>query len=204
MQNGKLWLITKALTPILNPSLALPLQRRGNKISSLPPLQGGIKGGYETCVYSVAPKGYEGLLKIKIKLFLELTMTDLFSPEWMQSFGEQWNAEPDLADALAKIHFNSVIGYGFENDPNPTGVLTIEEGRVIASGAYTEQILNWDLRADLAHWEKWKTKGLDMVGLGMAYMSRKLQFRVGDYMAMIKDPRMATPFIKSFAVMSKV
>jgi hypothetical protein len=38
----------------------------------------------------------------------------------------------------------------------------------------------------------------------MAYISRKLQFRVGDYTAMIKDPRMASPFIKSFAVMSKV
>ena len=55
-------------------------------------------------------------------------MTDLFSHEWMQEFGEQWNAEPDLAYALAKIHFNSVIGYGFERDPNPMGVLMIEEG----------------------------------------------------------------------------
>ncbi len=204
MQNGKLWLITKALIPLLNPSLALPLLRRGDKISSLPPLQGGIKGGYETCVYSVAPKGYEGLIKIKIKLFLELTMTDLFSPAWMQSFGEQWNAEPDLADALAKIHFNSVIGYGFERDPNPIGVLMIEEGKVVSAGAYEGQKLNWDLRADRTHWEKWKTKGLNMMGLSMAYISRKLQFRVGDYTAMIKDPRMASPFIKSFAVMSKV
>lgn len=131
-------------------------------------------------------------------------MADLFSHEWMQAFGEQWNVEPELADALAKIHFNSVIGYGFENEPNPTGVLTIVEGRVVSSGAYIGQALNWDLRADRNHWEKWKTKGLDMMGLGMAYMSRKLQFRVGDYTAMIKDPRMAAPFIKSFAVMSKV
>ena len=30
--------------PTNNPSLALPLQRGGNEISSLPPLQGGIKG----------------------------------------------------------------------------------------------------------------------------------------------------------------
>ena len=36
-----------------NPSLALPLQRRGNKISNFPPLQGGIKGGFETYVYTV-------------------------------------------------------------------------------------------------------------------------------------------------------
>lgn len=131
-------------------------------------------------------------------------MTDLFSPEWMQSFGEQWNAEPALADALAKIHFNSTIGYGFDKDENPIGILAIEEGKVVSAGAYTGQTLNWDLRADRSHWEKWKTKGLDMMGLSMAYISRKLQFRVGDYTAMIKDPRMAAPFIKSFTVMSRV
>jgi hypothetical protein len=43
-----------------------------------------------------------------------------------------------------------------------------------------------------------------MMGLSMAYMTRKLQFRVGDYTAMIKDPRMAKPFIKSFSVMGAV
>jgi len=131
-------------------------------------------------------------------------MADLFSPEWMQVFGEQWNAEPELANALAKIHFNSVIGYGFESDQNPTGVLTVQAGQVISAGAYNGQPLNWDLRADRDHWQRWKTQGLSMMGLSMAYMSRKLQFRVGDYNAMIKNPRMAGPFIKSFSVMSRV
>lgn len=129
---------------------------------------------------------------------------ELFSPEWMQVFGQRWNAEPELADALAKIHFNSVIGYGFEKDPNPTGVLTVQDGRVVATESYTGQKLNWDLRADRDHWQQWLNKGLNMMGLSMAYMSRKLQFRVGDYTAMIKDPRMAGPFIKSFTVMGKV
>lgn len=131
-------------------------------------------------------------------------MADLFSPEWMRAFGDQWNAEPDLAEALAKIHFNSVIGYGFEHDPTPVGVLTVEAGRVVSAGTYDGQKLNWDLRADRDHWQQWKTKGLNMMGLSMAYMSRKLQFRIGDYTAMIKDPRMAGPFIKSFSVMSRV
>ncbi|SRR5579883_1239153 len=131
-------------------------------------------------------------------------MADLFSPEWMQAFGDHWNAEPELADALAKIHFNSVIGYGFDADPTPTGVLTVQEGRVVSAEPYHGQTLNWDLRADRDHWQQWKTKGLNMMGLSLAYMSRKLQFRVGDYTAMIKDPRMAGPFIKSFAVMSRV
>ncbi|HEY9620863.1 MAG TPA: SCP-2 sterol transfer family protein [Crinalium sp.] len=129
---------------------------------------------------------------------------ELFSPEWMQVFGEQWNAEPDLSDALAKIHFNSVIGYGFIEDEKPAGILTVENGRVVSAGQYEGQPLNWDLRATRDHWQQWKTNGLNMVGLGMAYMSRKLQFWVGDYAAMIKDPRMAGPFIKSFTVMSRV
>ena len=131
-------------------------------------------------------------------------MTDLFSPEWMQAFGKQWNAEPEIVDSLAKIHFNSVIGYGFEDNPNPMGVIVVQEGQVVSAGAFEGQKLNWDLRADLEHWQQWRTKGLSMMGLSMAYVSQKLQFRVGDYMAMIKDPRMAGPFIKSFAVMSKV
>jgi hypothetical protein len=60
------------------------------------------------------------------------------------------------------------------------------------------------LRADREHWKQWLAKGLNMIGLSAAYMTRKLQFRVGDYAAMIKDPRMAGPFIKSFSVMGRV
>ena len=131
-------------------------------------------------------------------------MADLFSREWMESFGNLWNADAQIVDSLAKIHFNSTIGYGFEGDEQPKGVIVVEEGKVISAGAYEGQALNWDLRADLSHWQKWTSKGLDMMGLSMAYMSRKLQFRVGDYIAMIKDPRMASPFIRSFAVMSRV
>ncbi|MCA6574013.1 MAG: SCP-2 sterol transfer family protein [Pseudanabaena sp. M57BS1SP1A06MG] len=131
-------------------------------------------------------------------------MADLFPHEWMKAFGELWNADAEIVNGLAKIHFNSVIGYGFEDQDKPSGILVVQEGKVVFAGAYDGQSLNWDLRADRPHWQKWTIKGLDMLGLSMAYMSRKLQFRVGDYTAMIKDPRMASPFIKSFAVMSKV
>ncbi|WP_010476059.1 hypothetical protein [Acaryochloris sp. CCMEE 5410] len=31
-------------------------------------------------------------------------MIELFSPAWMQTYLNQWNAEPELADALATIH----------------------------------------------------------------------------------------------------
>ena len=40
----------------------------------------------------------------------------LFDDAWMKGFQEQWNAEPALKDALTKIEFSSVIGYGFPGD----------------------------------------------------------------------------------------
>ncbi|WP_239033279.1 hypothetical protein [Leptothermofonsia sichuanensis] len=40
-----------------------------------------------------------------------------------------------------------------------------------------------------------------MMGLSFAYLTGKLKFNVGDYQAMIKNPLMAAPFVRSFAVM---
>lgn len=130
-------------------------------------------------------------------------MADLFSEEWMGSFMEQWNGEPELCDALAKIDFNSVIGYGFEGDGQPKGVLTIENGKATAGAAYDGQTLNWDIRCKEAQWQKWISKPPGMMGLGLAFTSGKMKFVVGDYGSMLKDPRMAGPFIKSFSVMGR-
>lgn len=131
-------------------------------------------------------------------------MTDLFSADWMAKFMEEWNNEPELSGALEKIGFNSVIGYGFDGDDNPVGVITVENGKATSAGAYNGESLNWDLRATPDNWQKWIKKPPGMMGLGMAYTSRKLKFNVGDYGAMVKDPRMAGPFIKSFAIMGRV
>ncbi len=128
-------------------------------------------------------------------------MSELFSDEWMKSFMAKWNSEPDLAGALSKIGFNSIIGYGFEDEANPRGVLTVVNGKAVDAGPYSGGELNWDLRASPENWNKWLHNPPGMMGLGMAYTSRKLKFKVGDYGAMIKDPRMAAPFIKSFSVM---
>lgn len=130
-------------------------------------------------------------------------MAELFSDDWMKAFLEEWNKEPELADALAKIEFNSVIGYGFPDEDEPRGVLVVENGKATEAGAYAGQDLNWDLRATADNWGKWLKKGIGMTGLGMAYTTRKLKFNKGDYMAMIKDPRMAGPFVKSFTVMGR-
>ncbi len=130
-------------------------------------------------------------------------MADLFSDEWMKSFMEHWNAEPELSDALAQIGFNSVIGYGFDGETAPKGVLVVENGKATAAGAFDGQEMNWDIRASDDQWRKWMSKPPGMMGLGMAFTSRKMKFVVGDYSAMVKDPRMAKPFIKSFSVMGR-
>lgn len=130
-------------------------------------------------------------------------MSDLFSDDWMKSFMAEWNDEPDLSDALASIDFNSVIGYGFQGDDGPSGVLVVEGGKATSAGAYDGQEMNWDIRASQAQWDKWIGKPPGMMGLGAAFTTGKMKFVVGDYGSMIKDPRMAKPFIKSFSVMSR-
>jgi len=130
-------------------------------------------------------------------------MADMFSADWMASFQNVWNSGPGLSDELAKIGFTSTIAYGFLGADSPLGVLVVENGKAVSGGAYDGQELNWDMRASEGDWGKWMKKPPGMMGLGMAYTSRKLQFQVGDYGAMVKDPRMAGPFVKSFAAMAK-
>ncbi len=109
-------------------------------------------------------------------------MGELLSLEWMQAYATTWNAKPDLAEVLAQIQFQSTIGYGFKKMTQPQGVLAIEQGRVISAGNFTGQLLSWDLRANLQDWEKWLANGLELAGLGLAYMSRKLVFKVGGFL----------------------
>ncbi len=131
-------------------------------------------------------------------------MAALFSDDWMVDFGNAWNDESELGDALNKIAFNSVIGYGYDGEAAPRGYIKVENGYVTAAGAFGGQALNWDLRASAADWEKWCKSGIGMMALGLAYTTGKLKFKVGDYGAMIKNPAMAGPFIKSFSVMGTV
>ncbi|WP_260295351.1 SCP-2 sterol transfer family protein [Sedimenticola hydrogenitrophicus] len=130
-------------------------------------------------------------------------MTELFSEAWMQRFMDQWNDEPQLAGALEQIGFGSVIGYGFDGEAQPRGVINVENGHAVSAGAYQGEVLNWDIRCSEAQWKKWIGKPPGMMGLGVAFTSGKMKFKVGDYASMLKDPRMAGPFIKSFAVMAK-
>mgnify|MGYP000444035102 CR=1 FL=1 len=131
-------------------------------------------------------------------------MAELFSADWMNNLKDAWNADPEVKDKLAAIGFNSVITCGFKNEDKPRGVFVVENGECVRAGDYDGSKPDWDMRADRKDWMKWVDKGLDMAGMGMAFTTGKLKFLKGEFKAMIKDPRMAGPFIKSFSVMGRV
>ena len=133
-----------------------------------------------------------------------VVIVDIFADQWMQKLMDEWNKEPEIANELSIIGFSSTIAYGFENEDEPRGVLVIKNGKAISGSYFDNQEFNWDIRASKEDWQKWFNKPPGMMALGMAYTSRKLKFNKGDYTAMIKDPRMAGPFIKSFIVMGRV
>ena len=131
-------------------------------------------------------------------------MAALFSDEWMKQLMDAWNGEPEVKDKLAEINFNSVIACGFKNEENPLGIFVVENGVCIRAGDYNGESPDWDMRADLDDWLKWVKKGIGMMGLGTSFATGKLKFKTGDYKAMMKDPRMAGPFVKSFGLMQKI
>jgi hypothetical protein len=131
-------------------------------------------------------------------------MAELFSATWMNELKDAWNAEPEVKDALAEINFSSVIACGFKDEDQPRGVFVVENGECVRAGDYAGEEMNWDMRAKREDWMKWVEKGIGMAGMGMAFTTGKLQFKVGDFKAMIKDPRMANPFVKSFGLMQKI
>ncbi|BBP47074.1 hypothetical protein THMIRHAS_24470 [Thiosulfatimonas sediminis] len=131
-------------------------------------------------------------------------MAELFSDDWMNQLKDAWNADPEVKDALAKINFCSTISCGFKSDDNPTGVFVVENGECTRAGNWNGETSDWDMRADEDNWQKWMKKPLGMTSMGMAVATGKLKFAKGDFGSMIKNPSMAGPFIKSFALMSKI
>ncbi|EIC22656.1 SCP2 sterol-binding domain-containing protein [Thiorhodovibrio frisius] len=131
-------------------------------------------------------------------------MAQLFSAEWMNQLKDAWNADPEVSQKLADINFSSTISCGFKDEENPRGVFVVENGICTSAGDWNGEAPDWDMRAEMKDWLKWVEKGIGMMGLGTAYATGKLKFKVGDYSAMIKDPRMAGPFVKSFGLMQQV
>ena len=131
-------------------------------------------------------------------------MAKLFSAEWMNQLKDGWNNDPDVSGKLADIGFNSIIPCGFKDEADPRGVFVVENGECVRAGDYGGESPDWDMRASRADWMKWVEKGISMAGMGTAFAMGKLKFKHGDFKSMIKDPRMAGPFVKSFGLMQRI
>ena len=131
-------------------------------------------------------------------------MAEICKGEWMNQLKDAWNASEEVSGALAEIDFNSVIACGFKGDDKPTGVFIVEKGVCTSAGDYADEDVSWDMRADKEDWLKWIASPLNMASMGVAVATGKLKFATGDYNAMIKIPKMAGPFVKSFGLMSEI
>lgn len=130
-------------------------------------------------------------------------MEGLFSASWMQRLQHKWNADPDIIGPLATAGFSARIAYGFKGEDKPRGILVIENGRVIDAGTYVDGPLDWDLRAEPAKWEKWIEDGFGLSQLGPAVATGALQFAIGNYRQMIRNPSLSHPFLHHFKLMSE-
>jgi putative sterol carrier protein len=131
-------------------------------------------------------------------------MAEILSAEWANQLKEAWNAEPEVKDKLAEINFTSTICAGFKDEENPRMYFKVENGTCVEAGTWSGQQPNWDMRASKDDWLKWTKKELGMGGMTMAVTTGKLKFKHGDFKSMIKDPRMAGPFVKSFGLMKQI
>jgi hypothetical protein len=137
--------------------------------------------------------------------FQDITlMLRLFDDAWMRKFKDEWNKDPYLASHLKQINFSSTIAYGFPDEESPRACIVVENGYITKAEKYKDQQLNWDLRAKENHWKEWLSREVGTTGIGLAYSTGKLKFIEGDYKAMIRNPKMSSPFIKSFSAMSRV
>ena len=131
-------------------------------------------------------------------------MADLFSNEWAQDFKDAWNTDEDITKSLQRAGFNSVVAFGLHEMDEPSFVMTIQDGTVSSINTAAADDIKWDIRASADDWLSLIVKPPGLMKLGIAYTSRKLRFRKGDYATMIKDPSLAGAFVKSFALMGKV
>jgi len=131
-------------------------------------------------------------------------MAQLFSDEWINALKDSWNNDPEVKDKLAEINFNSKIACGYKDDDKASCIFVVENGEAVSAGLYNGEDVDWDMRATAENWEKWAKKPLTMTSMGMAVATGKLKFASGDFKAMIKNPSMAGPFVKSFALMGAI
>jgi len=131
-------------------------------------------------------------------------MADLFSGEWAQAYKDAWNADEEITASLQRAGFNSVVAFGVPDAAEPAFVMSIQNGLIASVNNTALDEIKWDIRATKDDWLSLIVKPPGLMKLGIAYTSRKLRFLKGDYATMIKDPSLASAFVKSFALMGKV
>lgn len=132
-------------------------------------------------------------------------MSELFSDDWAKAYMDAWNADDDITLILKNAGFSSVVGFGFpEDDDDPSFVMTIDKGFVVSTEKKPQDVINWDIRAKKDDWISLIAKPPGLMKLGIAYTSRQIRFKKGDYATMIKDPNLAGAFVRSFVLMGKV
>ena len=130
-------------------------------------------------------------------------METMFDKEWAKHFLERWNSTPEMTAPLGQAGFCSIIGFGFKDEDHPRITLKVENGKIVkATLSQSEQIHHdWDLRATPEQWLAWKNDPLTIMGLGPAVALGKLQFKTGDYRAMIRQMQLAKPFLHFFTIL---
>ena len=131
-------------------------------------------------------------------------MSELFSEEWAQAYKLAWNNDDEITSTLKAAGFNSVVAFGLQDEDEPSFVMTIENGLIASLRNQPEESINWDIRATQENWLALVAKPPGLMKLGIAYTSRKIRFKKGDYATMVKDPNLAGAFVKSFGLMSKI
>lgn len=131
-------------------------------------------------------------------------MTELFSEKWGKAYKNAWNEDGEITAVLKSVDFSSNVAFGFADEDEPRFVMRIEEGRVVSINDLPEDVINWDIRATPEDWLALMAKPPGLMKLGMAYTSRKIRFKKGDYATMVKDPELAGAFVKSFGLMSTI
>lgn len=131
-------------------------------------------------------------------------MADLFSGEWAQAYMNEWNSDDEITASLQRAGFNSVVAFGLSDTVEPAFIMSIQNGLVSSVNDISLDDVKWDIRATKDDWLSLIVKPPGLMKLGIAYTSRKLRFLKGDYATMIKDPSLASAFVKSFALMGKI
>lgn len=131
-------------------------------------------------------------------------MSELFSAGWMVALKDKWNGTEQVYAPLQKAAFSARIGYGYKGEPQASGMLVIENGKVTAAGEVEGAPLDWDLRATPENWHAWIEGGFGLTKLGPAIATNALEFAKGNYRQMIQNPSLSQPFLQHFQLMRDI